>query len=356
MHNKQIVTIMKTKNLILLSIIALVGGIAFFFVCRYTYLYKVKELNQKAKEALVKAVDREVKNRDEKGELALFINAEHLLVAQMPDSVHFQDASGSYAYALDTMKMRMNITDDANTRSLHSCVFRKKPIQTDTLNMIWRECLIDSGVSIIQSALCVSVIGDENIESQKGSFSEWCSQSNCIFTTYIGYASEIEVKGYLYYSVWQMMYLYVLSYLLLYGACTYGVYTLCIFTKKMISEWKKKLAEPTQIIQIAKGVEETQISVYRLRENFIFYAQENKIVCDGVEYSLAAQTSQLLRLFLDAEEHLLSYNIILENLWGDEKAAAYLMQKAITRLRGVLEKIDLTIKIKRENQNYQLLL
>lgn len=348
---------MKTTNLILLSIVALIGGIAFFFVCRYTYIYKVTELNQKAKEAFVKVVDREVKSRDEKGELALFFNAEHLLVAQMPDSVHFQDASGSYAYKLDTMKMRMNITDDINIRSVHSCVFRKKPIQLDSLNMIWRECLIDSGFSTIQSALCISVMdGNGNIESQKGSFSKWCSQSNCIFTTYIGYASEIEVKGYLHYSVWQMMYLYVLSYLLLYGICTYGVYTLCVFAKKMISKREKKLAEPTLIIQIAKGVEETQISVYRLRENLIFYAQENKIVCDGVEHSLAAQASQLLRLFLDAEDHLLSDNVILKNLWGDEKTAAYLMQKAITRLRGVLEKIDLTIKIKRGNQNYQLLL
>ena len=63
---------MRPKNVILLSVIACIGGIAFFFASRYTYISKVAVLKEKAKKTFVEAVDRELKDRQLKGNFSVY--------------------------------------------------------------------------------------------------------------------------------------------------------------------------------------------------------------------------------------------------------------------------------------------
>lgn len=55
---------MRTKNIILLAIIACIGGVAFFFACKYIYESKLSTLKEEAKEAFIKAFNQELKSRN----------------------------------------------------------------------------------------------------------------------------------------------------------------------------------------------------------------------------------------------------------------------------------------------------
>ena len=46
---------MRTKNIILLAVIACIGVVAFFFACKYSYESKLSALKEEAKNALIKA-------------------------------------------------------------------------------------------------------------------------------------------------------------------------------------------------------------------------------------------------------------------------------------------------------------
>ena len=49
---------MRTKNIILLAVIACIGVVAFFFACKYSYESKLSALKEEAKEAFIKAFNQ----------------------------------------------------------------------------------------------------------------------------------------------------------------------------------------------------------------------------------------------------------------------------------------------------------
>lgn len=86
---------MRSKSIILLSVIACIGGIAFFFACRYTYKSKVAELKEKAKKTIVEALDQELKSRNMDGYSSLTIKLDTVIV-DIPDTVYLEDESGKH--------------------------------------------------------------------------------------------------------------------------------------------------------------------------------------------------------------------------------------------------------------------
>ena len=98
-----------------------------------------------------------------------------------------------------------NITDMTDMRLLHSIVFIEDPLITDSLNSIWRKYLSSSHLPT-KSALKISRTNYKGeIDSQTTLDSKWCIPSNMVFTFYMGYACEIEMMGYLHYSIWNIM-------------------------------------------------------------------------------------------------------------------------------------------------------
>ena len=117
----------------------------------------------------------------------------------------------------------MNITHNSNLRALHTFIFYEKPLQPDSLNLIWDEQLNKADI-YLESALRISLTHEDgSVESQKTYQSEWGNSSNLVFTFYIGYACEIEVMGYLHYTLWGMIYKEVLLYLSVAGSIHYVV-------------------------------------------------------------------------------------------------------------------------------------
>ena len=246
---------MRPKIIILLSAIACIGGIVFFLACKYTYEFKVTELKEKAKETFTEALDKELKNRNINGGLSFYFNSESAISTEMPDSVYWEDASGRHLYRMDSKKNSMNITHNSNLRALHTFIFYEKPLQPDSLNLIWDEQLNKADI-YLESALRISLTHEDgSVESQKTYQSEWGNSSNLVFTFYIGYACEIEVMGYLHYTLWGMIYKEVLLYLLLYIIVGYGFYTFFIILSRRINSLRSK-----EIVEIIK---ETPVEILK---------------------------------------------------------------------------------------------
>ena len=372
---------MRHKSIILLSVIACIGGVAFFFVCRYTYKSKVAELQEKAKKTFVEAVDRELNDRQLKGNFSVYLNLENI-VSETPDTVYLEDESGRYSYQIGFEKKHKNINNDANVRFLHSIAFGKKPLVPDSLNAKWREQLLISGISF-KSALCIFLTTkDGNVSFSNTYQSEWYNTSNLVFTFYIGYGYEIEVMGYLYYTMWSMIYREMLLYLFLSVVLGYGFYKSFIIishkikllrtkerveivkevpveiVKEVSVEIIKEVPVEIQVIKEVQRVENISLRSYLLRENIIFYADQNLIEVDGIKQNIQAQTSLLLELFINQKDngYILEEDFIKEKLWPNYSGYGERMHSAIGRLRSLLKKIDTSFSVINKNGTYQLII
>ena len=331
---------MRPKSIILVSAIACITGAIFFFICKYTYDFKVTELKEKAKGAFIKAVDWELKDRKLEGNLSVYLNLANV-ISETPDTVYWEDELGRHLYLIDSEKKHMNINNDANVRSLHSVAFGKEPLIPDSLNAKWRELLQISGISF-QSALRISLINEDcSVELSDTYQSEWCNTSNLVFTFYIGYGYEIEVMGYLNYTMWSMIYREMLLYLFLYVVLGYGFYKSFIIinhkikllrtkerveivkevpveiVKEVSVEIIKEVPVEIQVIKEVQRVENIPLRSYLLRENIIFYADQNLIEVDGIKQNIQAQTSLLLELFINQKDngYILEEDFIKKKLW-----------------------------------------
>lgn len=358
---------MKFKNVIPLTVIACIGAIVLICVCNYTYKSTKAVLQEKAKRAFIKAVDEELASRDIKGPYisTTKIQKSHI-AAELPDSVSIENETGKHWYKFDKEKHRKNITPDVRIRVIHTCTLGKTPLSSDSLNALWRKYLLESNIAM-ESALCVSVTDfNGNIKSHRTLHTEWCKPSHLVFTIYVGYANEVEVKAYLKSSVWEALSKYILLCLLFYIIYIYGAYRLykvvegkirAMRQEKTIIVKQKEIVE-VPVIKVVKEMGDTPIHSYMLHKNMIYYAEHSKIVKDGKEYELSNQNSQLLELFLKNKEegYILSDDTINEELWAG-RGSKDQRHQAINRLRTSLQKVDKTIDIKRQNKGaYQLLL
>ncbi|MDD3037213.1 helix-turn-helix domain-containing protein [Bacteroides sp.] len=347
---------MKHTKIILLSVIICLGGIIFFIISRITYESKKAEVKEKAKETFAKALDQEFKSRNLNCKILYFSDMKSTVAANIPDSVCFQDSLGKYWYKLDSKKHCMNITNDANLRFMHSTAFEKKPIIPDSLNNIWKKYLLKSDL-FVNSALCISVTGrGGDIDSKSTSNSEWCISCNPMFTTYLGYACEIEIIGYLHYSIWKMMYMEALLYLLLYGVCVFIIYKISISVIVKLKSMHRKEIIEVPIIKLVQGIPDIPVRSYILNDNVLFYAEQRMIEINGIRKKMPLQACLLLELFLNSKDHIVTDTEIMNTLWPDGSGHLKRVHKAVARLRTYLI-TDSPIHIERENlDTYQLII
>lgn len=365
---------MRAKNIILLSVIAFIGGVLFFLVCKHTYESKVEALKVKSKEAFIMALNQELKNRNLNGKLSFYLDL-GAVVSEVPNTVYWEDSTGRYFYKIDSKKKQMNIVNDVNMRSLHSIVFRKTPLISDSLILKWQEQLLVSDI-VLKSALRVSLINqDGSVKlSDSAQCGEWCNSSNLVFTVYIGYAYEIEAMGYLEYTIWSILYKEMLLFLLLYVIFGYGLYRFWnvlshkIHTlrtpavRDIIKEVPVEIIKEVQVEKLVlkevQRVEDSPLHSYLLGENIIFYADQNIIEINGIMRNIQAQSGLLLDLFLKQKDngYTLNEDLIIDKLWPDNSGNHKRMHKAIARLRSFLKKIDPSLSIINKNGTYQLII
>lgn len=364
---------MKTKNGILLFAIAFLIGILFFFINKSTYESKLSLLKEKALNTFAEAINRELIARNLKGDITLNFNL-GTPITDTSDTISWEDESGKHIYTFNPEKNASNITDDTNERILHTIAFRKAPLQPDSLNAKWMEQLQLSNI-FLKPALRISLINANGSTKSHYTYQNTSDNlSNLVFTRYIGYACEIEVEGYLCISKWDMIYKYILSYLLLYAISVFASYKLILFISRRICSLRsKEIIEvvnevPVEVIKevpveihIYKEVQKvsaTNIHTYILGEHIIFHADKNIVLADGIEKKIQAQSSLLLELFLNESknDYILTVSVIMEQLWPDGSGNNMRVHKAIGRLRSFIKEIGASLEIVKKVDAYQLII
>lgn len=350
---------MRTKKIIMLSVNACFLGIAIYFLSKYTIDRQLGVFENKVRATFIEALDHELNSRKIEGSLKSTIPvSESMLAAELPDSVCIIDSLGEHWYRFDPVKHKLNVTPIIHMRYLHSYTFSRAPLIPDSLNSIWRKYLIKSNVSD-KSALQISIINEKGqAKTHITTKSEWCKKLNPVFLSYLGYANEIEVIGYLDYSLWDKIFLPILFYVLIYVAFVYAIYKVSRIKQEKIVIMPQKEIVEVPVLKMVKVVDDTPMRSYVLHENIVFDAELQKIEKNGSEIILQNQANYLLELFLQNREndYILTDNDIKEKLWPDENVNVERIHKAIARLRLKIHEVDSSIDIKRGTGTYQLLL
>lgn len=350
---------MRTKKIILLSVSACFLGVVFYFLSKYTIDRQIGVFENKVRATFIEALDHELNSRKIEGSLKSTIPvSESMLAAELPDSVCIIDSLGEHWYRFDPVKHKLNVTPIIHMRYLHSYTFSRAPLIPDSLNSIWRKYLIKSNVSD-KSALQISIINEKGqAKTHITTKSEWCKKLNPVFLSYLGYANEIEVIGYLDYSLWDKIFLPILFYVLIYVAFVYAIYKVSRIKQEKIVIMPQKEIVEVPVLKMVKVVDDTPMRSYVLHENIVFDAELQKIEKNGSEIILQNQANYLLELFLQNREndYILTDNDIKEKLWPDENVNVERIHKAIARLRLKIHEVDSSIDIKRGTGTYQLLL
>lgn len=380
---------MKQRSIILLSIIACIGGAVFFFACKHIYEVKVAGLEQEAKQIFKMALDQDLEKTNLKDDISLNLKA-GTKESTASDTVYWTDGKVTKIYLLDKEKQDLNIARESCMRALHTAAFIENPYLPDSLYSSWNRLLQQSNIKF-KSAFCFSVIDpDGRVKLQKTIKGEWNDSSNLVFKVYIGYASEINVMGYLYYNWWDILYMEILTLLLIYTILGYVIFKAYIFlcrkiaamhTKEIvevIKEVEKEVekeviieVEKEVVVEVIKEVEKEVIKEvikeveridtdsvrsYTFGDNILFYPSMGLIEVNGDKHKMQTQSCTLLELFFLQRDNdfILDASLIKSKLWSDGSGDDKRMYKAITRLREILLKIDSSVEIIKKVDAYQL--
>ena len=335
--------------------IIIVLGLIWGWIGKMSYDSKLLEFEAKSKKTFIEALNIEMRNRNIPN-MPMHSNSTiaSLLKTEYPDSVYIMDETGKHYFKFYIEKHNNSTTNDVELRALQSGVFYENPIQPDSLNHIWKALLLKEKICS-QSALRLSILDRHHVTTVTTTVnSAWCNKINPVFITYIGYAFEIEVTGFINYSIWSILGWWILIYLLSYVLSIFAAYIIVSYMLTKIKTLRQVKIKEVHIPVFVKESDGPHVNSYALRENFIFYAEQRVIEIDGERKKIPLQASLLLELFLNSKDYIVTDAEIMNTLWPDGSGHLKRVHKAVARLRTYLM-TDFPIRIERENlDTYQL--
>lgn len=327
---------MKIKNKIFFISIAIV---LFLLSGYYYYKYRQVAIEQMAKEAFVEAVNDEAYKRIPDVKLTVGINGGKLLKKdEAPKYIYWYDELGKRKYEIDSEKHWKNVTMDSDVRIIHSCAFKDYPLNPDSLNYNWQNYLKKKNLVCRTGIYMFLIDWDEETTSLLTSDSEWWQNLQPFWVRTIGYRCEMECQLYLQYSLWQVLGFVGIGYILLYIFLIFTLYKITsIIRRKMNPE--KIITEKEVLVNevLVKEVEATTVRLYHLGGD-VYFDAEKRIISEGEKnVSLTNQSAELLELFLQADNHVLSVNAIGLALWNADGNYDNRIYQALNRLRGFLK-------------------
>lgn len=335
--------------------IIIVLGLIWGWNCKISYDSNLLELKTKSKKTFIEAFNIEMRNRDFP-DVPMYSNSTtaSLLKTEYPDSVYIVDETGKHYFKFYIEKHNNSTTNNVELRALQSSVFYENPIQPDSLNHIWKALLLKEKI-FSQSALRLSILDRHHLTTVATTAnSAWCNKINPVFITYIGYAFEIEVTGFINYSIWSILGWWILTYLLFYIFSIFAVYIIVSYILTKIKTLRQVKIKEVLIPVFVKESDGPQVNSYALRDNFIFYAEQRVIEIDGIRKKMPLQACLLLELFLNSKNYIVTDDEIMSRLWTDGSGHLKRVHKAVARLRTYMI-TEPTILIERSDTGaYQL--
>lgn len=347
---------MKTKVGILsaLAALCLLGTGVYAWALRDAHLKQVEEWKEGAKAAFDKALWMEV---DKRSEIPIFrsLNGEKgvtTLKERIPDSVFITSKLGRRGYRIELFRFENSLLKENVGRYLLTTLLEIQPLSVDTLLMDLDSLLMEKQIPL-QTQIRYIYTDEELKNDTMYAHADSRLQLDSLTVKYMGFRCEHEVMAFVAFPQW----LQGLSWGAWFGLVLPWVawVLLLVFYAPVEAYFRRKFVSE-KVVEKEIHVADVTIDkamVYRLSETILFDSFAGTLMSGDTTYTLTPQSSLLLKLFLRKENHRLSPEEIMQELWKGN-ATSDQMYKAIQRLRKELQKASSEIVIKNVNGDYEL--
>lgn len=313
-------------------------------------------MREQAEDLLVQTVRQELEKKSK--ELNLPSYSLRVTTDTVPLAVFIITAEGRKEYKVNPLKSEKNISQSAKERFLHSVIYEKRGIDTDTLQHSWMKALqaytIYAQVTI--STTVTPLEGEVNTRVSTNQKNLPLLLPNK-FVIYLGNRCEVEMVASLEY-FWWSVYVYAHSLFLRILLVTFIVMGIFIWLYILkLQLLKRKIVEKTVVVvkeiphniyTPVKEVRDAEVESYQLRPGLIFDSHKQILVVEGKKVKLRPQSCVLLKIFLDAPEYTLTDKEILNLIWGDDQAANIKrFTVACSRVRNEFKKVNFSVNFNR---------
>lgn len=339
---------MNKKN----SFVILIAVFVFASLSGILYSSSKEEMQEQSKVAFKEAFEKEFTQRGAEGKLKYYVSRESLLPPNNERKVvSVTDESGTIEYLIDPEKDAMNVTADPGIRGFHSALFRKCPLHPDTLSNHWQRALKSKGVYAKTSLNIVVMERDQSNHQKMSRDAFLCAPRFHLFTFYIGYICEIEVSGFIDYTMLNVLVYNWSSFLILFLIVISATFILLFLLIKREKKEKEDVLPSIDVPILTINapmptIEDPNARIYAISPDTIFNSVTQRFTNKGKENGkkLSGQLSALLILFMEAENHEVTDKAIMDKLWSDKTENAPKLYSVIKRLRKEL-KLDPSVGI-----------
>ena len=347
---------MKTKVGILsaLAALCLLGTGIYAWALHDAHLKQVEEWKESAKTAFEEALWMEV---DKRSEIPIFrsLNGEKgvtTLKERIPDSVFITSKLGRRGYRIELFRFENSLLKENVGRYLLTTLLEIQPLSVDTLLMDLDSLLMEKQIPL-QTQIRYIYTVEELKNDTMYAHADSRLQLDSLTVKYMGFRCEHEVMAFVAFPQW----LQGLSWGAWFGLVLPWVawVLLLVFYAPVEAYFRRKFVSE-KVVEKEIHVADVTIDkamVYRLSETILFDSFAGTLMSGDTTYTLTPQSSLLLKLFLRKENHRLSPEEIMQELWKGN-ATSDQMYKAIQRLRKELQKASSEIVIKNVNGDYEL--
>ena len=347
---------MKTKVEILsaLAALCLLGTGIYAWALHDAHLKQVEEWKEGAKAAFEEALWMEVDKRSEI-EFYCCVGEEkgmRMLKKEIPDSVYVTTSLGRRGYRLERYRHENNLMKDSRDRSFLSGLLNEYPLSADTIFMHLDSLMLEKKIPL-QTQIRYIYTDKELKNDTMYAHADSRLQLDSLTVKYMGFRCEHEVMAFVAFPQW----LQGLSWGAWFGLVLPWVawVLLLVFYAPVEAYFRRKFVSE-KVVEKEIHVADVTIDkamVYRLSETILFDSFAGTLMSGDTTYTLTPQSSLLLKLFLRKENHRLSPEEIMQELWKGN-ATSDQMYKAIQRLRKELQKASSEIVKKNVNGDYEL--
>ena len=237
-------------------------------------------------------------------------------------------------------------------RYLLTTLLEIQPLSVDTLLMDLDSLLMEKQIPL-QTQIRYIYTDEELKNDTMYAHADSRLQLDSLTVKYMGFRCEHEVMAFVAFPQW----LQGLSWGAWFGLVLPWVawVLLLVFYAPVEAYFRRKFVSE-KVVEKEIHVADVTIDkamVYRLSETILFDSFAGTLMSGDTTYTLTPQSSLLLKLFLRKENHRLSPEEIMQELWKGN-ATSDQMYKAIQRLRKELQKASSEIVIKNVNGDYEL--
>ena len=347
---------MKTKVGILsaLAALCLLGTGIYAWALHDAHLKQVEEWKEGAKAAFDKALWMEV---DKRSEIKIYsctsgIKGTLSLNELIPDTVSVMTTTGFRRFKIDRDKFEQSIIKETVQRGHLGTLLKVYPLSVDTLSMHLDSLMLEKKIPL-QTQIRYIYTDEELKNDTMYAHADSRLQLDSLTVKYMGFRCEHEVMAFVAFPQW----LQGLSWGAWFGLVLPWVawVLLLVFYAPVEAYFRRKFVSE-KVVEKEIHVADVTIDkamVYRLSETILFDSFAGTLMSGDTTYTLTPQSSLLLKFFLRKENHRLSPEEIMQELWKGN-ATSDQMYKAIQRLRKELQKASSEIVIKNVNGDYEL--